>query len=83
MDDFSSWSQMGAPASQAPQGPQPYPAMRNSYGLGATPQAQPMPQAQPNTTQQSNPMIPTNEGSRGFNPFSLQGAANTRNPWGI
>lgn len=79
---------------QAPQQPvnQPYPAMPNAYGLGS----QPSPMGAPQTPQvqgfqgppasnnnQDPHLSATDSGSRGFSPYSLNGEANSRNPWAI
>lgn len=55
-----------------------YPAMANSYGIGNTTGAVPGQAAGPGYAQQPLNITMPDSGSRGFNPWSLQGESNAR-----
>lgn len=72
-----------APGPTAPAGT--YPAMQNSFGLGSppTPAAAPTPAptngaSDPNFAVKSLSTAVSDSGSKGFNPWSMQGEANAR-----
>lgn len=60
-----------------------YPAMQNTYGLGG-PVAPAQAGSDSNPSYDSKPITSDagSSGSRGFNPWSLQGEATARNSWG-